>query len=48
MSVHNHTRVDDYFWMRLTDEQKDTENPDDQTREVLQFLENENSYREKV
>jgi oligopeptidase B len=48
MSVHNHTRVDEYFWMRLTDEQKESENPDDQTREVLQFLENENSYREKI
>ena len=38
--------TDDYFWMRLSDEQKMAENPDDQTKEVIKYLEEENTYRE--
>ncbi len=45
---HGHQRLDPYYWMRLTDEQKHAEVPDEQTREVLQFLNNENLYCEKV
>jgi oligopeptidase B len=31
LTIHNDTRVDPYFWMRLSDEQKVAETPDAQT-----------------
>ena len=31
LSIHGDTRIDNYFWMRLSDEQKNTETPDAQT-----------------
>ncbi|MCK7534929.1 MAG: hypothetical protein MZV63_30020 [Marinilabiliales bacterium] len=37
-------RVDDYFWMRLSDEQKNAETPDSQTVKVLAYLNAENDY----
>lgn len=37
-------RVDPYFWMRLTDDQKNSTNPDQQTRDVLDYLKAENDY----
>ena len=40
--THGHTRVDPYFWMRLSDEQKTNEVPDQQTRKVVQYLVDEN------
>lgn len=46
--THGHERVDPYFWMRLTDEQKNAETPDEQTDEVLTFLSAENDYTDKV
>ena len=45
---HGDTRTDDYFWMRLSDEQKKAETPDAQTQDVLDYLEAENDYLEKV
>ena len=45
---HNDKRTDDYFWMRLSDEQKNAENPDEQTQDVLDYLEAENDYLETV
>ncbi len=44
ITTHGHTRIDPYFWMRLTDEQKNAENPDAQTQKVLDYLEAENAY----
>ena len=44
--THGHERIDNYFWMRLTDEQKNADNPDEHTKEVLQYLEAENEYAE--
>lgn len=44
ISIHGDTRVDDYFWMRLSDEQKEAENPDAQTQDVLNYLNAENDY----
>jgi len=38
------TRTDDYFWMRLSDEQKNAEVPDSQTVDVLNYLNAENDY----
>jgi oligopeptidase B len=46
LQKHGHQRVDNYFWMRLTDEQKSSKNPDEQTTEVIKYLEAENTYRE--
>lgn len=46
MITHNHERVDPYFWMRLSDEQKNTDIPDAQTQEVLDYLSAENQYLE--
>lgn len=48
LKEHGQTRVDPYFWMRLTDEQKRAENPDSHTKEVLDYLTAENDYTKKV
>lgn len=48
MVEHGNVRTDDYFWMRLTDEQKNAESPDQQTQDVLDYLEAENNYREEI
>lgn len=44
LTLHGDTRVDPYFWMRLTDQQKRATNPDEQTQRVVQYLEDENQY----
>ena len=41
-------RVDDYFWMRLSDEQKNTETPNSQTVKVLAYLNAENDYAKAI
>ena len=46
--IHDDTRIDDYFWMRLSDEQKNAETPDAQTQDVLDYLNAENEYLDKV
>lgn len=48
LTVHDDTRIDDYFWMRLTDEQKTAKNKDKQTKKVETYLEAENSYFDAV
>lgn len=45
--LHNDTRIDNYFWMRLSDEQKNSETKDAQTQEVVDYLNAENDYLEK-
>jgi oligopeptidase B len=45
MEKHGDTRVDDYYWMKLTDEQKNAENKDNQTKDVIAYLNAENDYR---
>ena len=42
--THGHTRIDPYFWMRLTDDQKNAKTPDVQTQQVLDYLNAENGY----
>ena len=37
-------RIDNYFWMRLSDEQKNAASPDEQTAKVLDYLNKENDY----
>ncbi|MFY0690203.1 MAG: S9 family peptidase [Cyclobacteriaceae bacterium] len=44
LNQHGDARVDPYFWMRLTDEQKLAEQPDAQTQDVLDYLNKENDY----
>lgn len=46
-SEHGITRSDDYYWMRLSDEQKEADVPDARTRNVIDYLEHENRYREE-
>lgn len=48
LKEHGQTRVDPYFWMRLSDEQKRAETPDNHTQQVLDYLNAENDYKEKV
>ena len=48
LSIHGDTRVDNYFWMRLSDEQKNMATPDAQTQDVLDYLNAENDYKEKA
>ena len=48
LQIHNDTRVDPYFWMRLSDAQKEAETPDNQTQDVLDYLHAENDYLKKV
>ena len=45
---HDNTRIDNYFWMRLSDEQKNAEESDAQTQDVLDYLNSENKYLEEV
>lgn len=44
ISMHGDTRIDNYYWMRLSDEQKNAATPDSQTTEVLDYLNAENAY----
>lgn len=37
-------RTDNYYWMRLSDEQKNAASPDEQTAKVLDYLNRENEY----
>jgi oligopeptidase B len=41
-------RIDNYFWMRLSDKQKTDSVPDEQTQKVLDNLNSENEYAEAV
>ena len=41
-------RVDEYFWMRLSDEQKNAQVPDSQTVNVLAYLNAENDYAKAI
>jgi len=46
--IHGLQLHDDYFWMRLSDEQKEAKESDAQTAEVVAYLEAENSYKKEV
>ncbi|OFY56980.1 MAG: oligopeptidase B [Bacteroidetes bacterium RBG_19FT_COMBO_42_10] len=41
-------RIDNYYWMRLSDEQKNAASPDEQTVKVLDYLNKENEYTKSV
>ena len=44
MEAHGHKRIDNYYWMRLTDEQKSAEKYDDQTQDVVDYINEETDY----
>ena len=44
LTDHGDTRLDNYFWMRLSDDQKNAETADAQTQDVVDYLEEENKY----
>ncbi|WP_299064641.1 S9 family peptidase [uncultured Polaribacter sp.] len=48
LEKHGDVRIDDYFWMRLSDEQKNAIEKDDQTQKVINYLEEENAYYRQV
>ncbi len=47
-AIHQRITQDYYHWMRLSDEQKEAEQPDTQTRNVVEYLNSENAYREQM
>jgi oligopeptidase B len=44
LNYHSDSITDNYFWMRLSDQQKEATSPDAQTQDVLNYLNDENSY----
>jgi len=48
LTIHGDSRTDNYFWMRLSDEQKEADSPDAQTQDVLDYLNAENAYAKEV
>ena len=46
LTAHGNKRVDHYYWMKLSDEQKNAEKKDEQTQKVLDYLNAENAYLE--
>lgn len=48
LSAHGYDRLDNYYWMRLTDKQKLAKQPDEQTQKVLENLKAENAYKDNV
>ena len=48
LTAHGDTRTDEYYWMRLSDEQKSSPTPDAQTKKVLDYLNAENAHTETI
>ena len=46
--IHGLQLKDDYFWMRLSDDQKEAAEPDEQTAKVVDYLNRENDYTKEV
>ena len=44
LTMHGDTRIDNYYWMRLTDEQKNAKDLDQQTQDVVEYIDQENQY----
>ena len=44
LTMHGDTRIDNYYWMRLTDDQKNAKDLDSQTQEVVDYIAQENKY----
>jgi oligopeptidase B len=48
MTNHGHARVDEYHWMRLSEEQRNAKAPDEHTKKVVAHLNAENEYTAAV
>ena len=48
LEKHGDKRIDNYFWMRLSDEQKNAKEKDEQTQKVYDYLNEENAYYEEM
>lgn len=48
ITAHGHTRNDEYFWMRLSEEQRGAEQPDAHTQKVVTHLNKENAYSDSL
>ncbi len=48
LTKHGDVRIDNYYWMKLSDEQKMAETPDEHTAKVVAYLEAENKYRDQM
>lgn len=48
LTIHGDSRIDHYYWMKLSDAQKEAKDPDEQTQKVLDYLNAENKYREQL
>lgn len=48
ITMHGHTRTDEYHWMRLSEEQRNAPEPDAHTKEVVAHLDAENAYCEAM
>ena len=44
LTMHGDTRIDNYYWMRLSDDQKNAKALDSQTQEVVEYISRENKY----
>ncbi len=44
LTANGNTRIDNYYWMKLTEEQKNADVKDEQTQKVLNYLTAENDY----
>ena len=42
--IHNTERIDNYHWMRLTDKQKNAKTKDKATKDVLNYIKEENNF----
>ena len=48
LEKHGDVRIDNYFWIRLSDEQKNAKKKDTQTQKVFDYLNAENAYYNEV
>lgn len=48
ITAHGHVRVDEYHWLRLSEDQRTAEDPDAHTQEVVAHLNAENAYCEAM
>jgi oligopeptidase B len=48
LKKHDDVRLDKYYWMKLTDEQKNAKTPDEHTQSVVDYLNQENDYKEQM
>ncbi len=48
LEKHGDVRMDEYYWMKLSDAQKEAETKDTQTQDVLDYLNAENDYQKEM